>query len=57
VLILRLKPAIMESEETAVARQRFGRYIPAETNTHSAIEELLDAVFSMRSLPKPNLNL
>jgi hypothetical protein len=33
-----------------VARQQLGRYVPAATNTHKTIEELLDAVFSMRSV-------
>jgi hypothetical protein len=30
-----------------VARQRLGRNITAATNTHAAIEELLDTSFSM----------
>jgi hypothetical protein len=30
-----------------VARQRLGRNVPAVTNTHATIEELLDASFSM----------
>jgi hypothetical protein len=30
-----------------VARQRLGRDVTAVTNTHAAIEELLDASFSM----------
>jgi hypothetical protein len=32
-----------------VARQQQGRHVPAATNTHATVE-LLDAVFSMRSL-------
>jgi hypothetical protein len=39
----------MEPEETSVARQLLGKYGPAATNTHAAIE-LLDAVFSMQSV-------
>jgi hypothetical protein len=33
------------------ARQRLGENIIAATNTHTTIEELLDAPFSMRSVP------
>jgi hypothetical protein len=33
----------METEETAVARQRLGNQVTAATNTHAT--ELLDAVF------------
>jgi hypothetical protein len=33
-----------------VARQRPGKHVPAVTNTHATMEELLDAVFSMRSM-------
>jgi hypothetical protein len=33
-----------------VARQRIGRHIPAARNTQATIEELLDAVFPMRSV-------
>jgi hypothetical protein len=31
-----------------VARQRLGKHVTVATNTHAAIEELLDASFSMR---------
>jgi hypothetical protein len=31
-----------------VARQRFGKHVPAATNTLATIGKLLDAVFSMR---------
>jgi hypothetical protein len=33
-----------------VATQRLGKHVPAVTNTHETVEELLDAVFSMRSV-------
>jgi hypothetical protein len=33
------------------ARQRIGRNVTAVTNTHATIEELLDASFSMWSVP------
>jgi hypothetical protein len=32
-----------------VARQRLGKHVPAATNTHATVKELLDPVFSMRS--------
>jgi hypothetical protein len=46
--VCRLIP-IVEPEETAVGRQRFIKYIPAETNAHETVEEMLGAVFSTRS--------
>jgi hypothetical protein len=33
-----------------VARQWLGKHIPAATNTHTTLEELLDASFSMWSM-------
>jgi hypothetical protein len=38
-------------EETAVAMERFGKHVPAATDTYvyAAIEELLQALFSVRS--------
>jgi hypothetical protein len=33
-----------------VARQRLGKHVPAATNTRATTEELLDALFSMRSM-------
>jgi hypothetical protein len=44
------KARIVESEETAVTRQRLGKHIPAATNTHATMEELLDMVFSVQSV-------
>jgi hypothetical protein len=44
----RPKSGIVEPEETTVAWQRLVEHVPAATNTHSTIEELLDAVLSMR---------
>jgi hypothetical protein len=52
-----LKPGILEPEETAVIMQRLGKHIPTATDTHATIEELLDAVFSVRLVPKGTLNL
>jgi hypothetical protein len=37
----------VESEEADVARQRLSKHVPAVTNTHAAIEEMWDAVFSV----------
>jgi hypothetical protein len=39
-----------------VTRQRFGKHVPASTNTH-ATTEFLDAVFSMRHLSYGILNM
>jgi hypothetical protein len=48
---------IVEPEETAVARQRLGKYVFAATNTQATTEELLDAVISMPfvSYQTPNM--
>jgi hypothetical protein len=53
----RLKFGIMKAEETDFARQRLGKHISAATNTHATIYELLDAVFSMRSVSYQILNM
>jgi hypothetical protein len=39
-----------KTDATTIARQRLGKHVPAVTNTHITIEELLDASFSMRCL-------
>jgi hypothetical protein len=35
-----------------IARQWHGKHVSAATNTHPTIEELLEAVSSMQSLPQ-----
>jgi hypothetical protein len=40
----------VESEETSIARQRLGNYVPMATNTQATIEELLGTTFSVLSL-------
>jgi hypothetical protein len=42
----------VENEETSIARQWLGKYVFVATNTHATIGELLEAVFSMGSVPK-----
>jgi hypothetical protein len=37
----------------AIARQRLGKHIAVATDTHSAIEELLESVFSVWPVPRP----
>jgi hypothetical protein len=44
-----LQSRIVGLQREAVARQRLGNHFPAATNRHATIEELLEAVFSMRS--------
>jgi hypothetical protein len=48
----RLKAGIVEKEEMAIARQRRGKQFCAGTNKHATVEELVEAVFSIRSAPK-----
>jgi hypothetical protein len=40
----------VKPEEVATARQRLGKHAPMARNTHATIEDLLEAVFSMRSM-------
>jgi hypothetical protein len=43
---------VME-EETPVARQRGSEYVHEANNKHIRMEKLLEAVFSIRSIPRP----
>jgi hypothetical protein len=45
----RLKAEIVEQEEASVTGQRGGKHVSAATNQRATIEELLEAVFSVRS--------
>jgi hypothetical protein len=36
----------------AVSRQRLGKLVPAETNTHALIERTLETTFSTRSMKR-----
>jgi hypothetical protein len=49
----RLKARIVEWEETATARQQLGKQAPPAMNKQATTEELLEAVFSMQSVPRP----
>jgi hypothetical protein len=40
----------VEPEETAVTRQRFVKHVSAATDMRATIEELLETLFSMRSV-------
>jgi hypothetical protein len=42
----------MEPKETAIARQRLGKHALAAMDTHATMDELLEAVFIMRSMPR-----
>jgi hypothetical protein len=45
-----LKAGTAEPEETVITRQQLRKNVPAEINTHTATEELLNAEFSVRSM-------
>jgi hypothetical protein len=47
-----LKAGIVQPEETFTVRQRLGKHVPAATNTKAKIEELLETVFSVGSVPR-----
>jgi hypothetical protein len=49
-------PSPNKPERTAVAKQRFGKHVPAAKNRRAVIEELLEEVFSMRSMSYQILN-
>jgi hypothetical protein len=51
-----MKVGIVEPKQTAVARQQLSKYFPAATIAQLNIEELLDAVFSMRFVSHEILN-
>jgi hypothetical protein len=40
----------VESEETSIARQRFGKQVSSATDTQATTEELLGTTFSVRSM-------
>jgi hypothetical protein len=48
----RKKVEIADPENTSVAYQWHGKHFSAVANNHAATEELLEAVFSMRSVPR-----
>jgi hypothetical protein len=47
-----MKAGTMEPEEMTIGMQRLSKYVPATTSTHTTVEELLDVVFSMWSVPR-----
>jgi hypothetical protein len=46
----RLRARIMEREDTDISKQWLNKHDTASTDMHATNEELLDAVFSMRSV-------
>jgi hypothetical protein len=48
-MMSRLNPRSAEREEIHVAKEWLSKLVPATMVTHAAIEELLEAVFSMWS--------
>jgi hypothetical protein len=47
-----LKGGIAEPEEISTARQQLSKHVPAATDTYTITEVLLEAVFSMQSVPR-----
>jgi hypothetical protein len=47
-----LKGGIAEPEETVVVRQWLSKQAPLAMDMHATTEELLEAVFSMRPMPR-----
>jgi hypothetical protein len=47
------QPLLVNGSETIfVSRQRHGKHVPAETDTHATIELLLETVFSARAMQR-----
>jgi hypothetical protein len=55
-VISRMKAGIMGPGKSAIVRQRLDKRLPVATNAHATIEELLHAVFSIRSMLSPIIN-
>jgi hypothetical protein len=47
-----LKGGIVEPEDMALARQRLDKHLSETTDTHATIEDLLEAVVPLRSVPR-----
>jgi hypothetical protein len=47
-----MKSGIVEPENKAVARQRLRKHVSPATHKQATIGELLEAVFSLRSVPR-----
>jgi hypothetical protein len=45
-----MKGGAVETEETAVAKQRINKHVSAPTDTHTTTDELLEAVFYVRAV-------
>jgi hypothetical protein len=45
-----MKAEIADPEKTSTARQRRGKHVSVVTNNYATTEELLEAVFSVRSM-------
>jgi hypothetical protein len=47
-----MKAGIADPEKISTARQRHSKHVSAVTNNNIATEDLLEDVFSMRSVPR-----
>jgi hypothetical protein len=52
IMTLRQKAGTAKPQETSIARQRFCKHFPVATDTNATIRELLEIMFSVRSVPK-----
>jgi hypothetical protein len=46
----------VEKEEVVIPGQRHNEHVPAPTNQHATIKELLEAIFSMWNAPRLTQN-
>jgi hypothetical protein len=47
-----MKAGVAAPENTSITRERNSKHVSAVTNNHAKTEELLEAVFSMLSVPR-----
>jgi hypothetical protein len=47
-----MKAGIANPEKIFIARQRHGKHVSEVSNNHATTKELLEVVFSMRSVPR-----
>jgi hypothetical protein len=47
-----MKATTVEPKEMHIARKRHGKQVSSATSTHTTMEEKIEAVFSMQSMPR-----
>jgi hypothetical protein len=53
IVTWQLKVGAVEQDQAAGTRQRRGKHVSAVTNQHATVDEVLEVVFYMWSVPRP----